>query len=154
MKTKLKSIVIAAIMLITILIVKQYLLEATIIIGDSMEPTYHSYQLVFINKISPSYERFSVVIARANNKLIIKRIIGLPGETIQIKNGDVYINGEILTDIPCEYIDFAGTAFYPLTLGDSEYFVLGDNRNNSTDSRYYEIGPITKNNLRGEVIVK
>ncbi len=153
-KFKPKLIIIIAMLFAVLFILKVWFIEPVFIIGDSMKPTYHSHQIVFVNKLSPSYERFSIVIVKTSNELMIKRIIGLPGETIQIKNGAVYIDGTSIIDVCDEPIDFAGTAFEPLILADNEYFLLGDNRNNSKDSRYFDVGPISKHDLRGEVIIK
>ena len=88
------------------------------------------------------------------NKLIyhFKRIIGLPGETIQIISGRVYINGEILEEpIETEKMLNAGLAQEPITLGENEYFLLGDNRNNSEDSRYESVGNIKIDNIVGKL---
>ena len=153
-KFKPKLIIIIAALFAVLFILKIWFIEPVFIVGDSMMPTYHSHQIVFANKLSPSYERFSIVIVKTSNELMIKRIIGLPGETIQIKKGAVYIDDTSIIDVCDEPIDFAGTAFEPLTLADNEYFLLGDNRNNSKDSRYFDVGPISKHDLRGEVITK
>ena len=75
-------------------------------------------------------------------------MIGLPGETIQIIEGFIYINGEVLVeDIKLEKMEYAGTAEEEITLGEGEYFVLGDNRNASEDSRNAEIGNIRKQDI-------
>lgn len=147
-----RLMIFGVILFAVLLIIKTYFFELVFITGTSMEPTYHSYQFAISNRISPTYERFSVVIVRSNGGNIIKRIIGLPGETVQIKNGAVYINGARIEDISCEYIEFCGIAEQPLNLGNGEYFLLGDNRNDSCDSRYKSIGIVTKAQLLGEVI--
>ena len=80
----------------------------------------------------------------------IKRVIGLPGETVQIIDGYVYINGEKLDEnYGAEVMNDAGRAAEPITLGDDEYFVLGDNRNDSTDSRDPDVGVLKKSDLMG-----
>ncbi len=80
----------------------------------------------------------------------VKRIVGLPGETVQIKNGGVFINGEEMTEaVNVDRIMIAGLATYEVKLGDDEYFVLGDSRNSSEDSRYASIGNIKKSEIIG-----
>ena len=83
----------------------------------------------------------------------IKRVVGLPGETIRISNGDIYINGERRSDVPFTMtIQISGVAEDEITLGDSEYFVMGDNVNNSEDSRYTNVGNIAKTEIKGKVV--
>lgn len=80
----------------------------------------------------------------------VKRIVGLPGETVQIKNGGVFINGKEMTEaVNVDRIMIAGLATYEVKLGDDEYFVLGDSRNSSEDSRYASIGNIKKSEIIG-----
>lgn len=123
-----------------------------IISGNSMQPTMDSGNVVFVNKLTDTYRRFDIVIIKTPDSMIVKRVIGLPGDTVQIKDGYVYINGDQLDDVVSEKTEFAGTAFQPLTLGEGEYFVLGDNREESKDSRYKDIGVIKQEQIVGRVV--
>ena len=120
--------------------------------GNSMQPTMDSGNVVFVNKLTDTYRRFDIVIIKTPDSRIVKRVIGLPGDTVQIKDGYVYINGDQLDDVVSEKTEFAGTAFQPLTLGEGEYFVLGDNREESKDSRYEDIGVIKQEQIVGRVV--
>jgi len=122
--------------------------------GISSEPNLHNGQWVLVNKTAYWFgrnpQRGDIVIAQhpAEPGDVIKRIIGLPGETVEVKNdGTVYINGELLEEpyLPPNHISpISGT--WPLT--DEQYFVMGDNRPSSSDSRYW--GPITRNKVIGK----
>jgi signal peptidase I len=136
--------------------------QRTAVNGDSMEPTLSSGDQLIMDKLTYHFrdpERFEVIIFPCPTEpetYFIKRVIGLPGETVQIKNDKVYINGEELTtDIygiaPTEE---AGIAEDPLTLGDDEYFVLGDNRPISRDSRYEDVGPISRDTIEGRALLR
>ena len=99
-------------------------------------------------------ERFDIIVFRylyKKNTFYIKRVIGLPGETVQIADGVIYINGEPLEeDYGLEEITNPGRALEPITLGEDEYFVLGDNRNGSSDSRMTDVGNITRKQIVGK----
>ena len=91
------------------------------------------------------------------SQLFIKRIIGLPGDKVEIKDGKVYINDkELKSDVYgiTDYIDYPGIAEEPITLGDDEYFCLGDNRPVSQDSRYEEVGPVKRSIIVGKVWIR
>ncbi|HCM92335.1 MAG TPA: signal peptidase I [Lachnospiraceae bacterium] len=128
----------------------------TSIIGSSMEPSLHNGEEVLLNKIVYQFsvpERGDVIAFHPNGDenthLYVKRIVGLPGETIQIKQGSVYIDGEMkVMDTPTEDPGIAAEA---IKLSDDEYFVMGDNRDNSEDSRSANIGNVSREMIEGKV---
>ena len=124
--------------------------------GSSMKPVLESGDVVLMNRLSYDIgtpNRLDVVVfEREGQQPGIKRIIGLPGETVQIKNGSIYINGELLkAQDGLGEATIAGAAEYPVELGEDEYFLLGDNRESSEDSRFSGIGNIKRENLIGRV---
>ncbi len=124
-------------------------------VGQSMEPLLGSGDKVLANKFIYSLtspKRGDLVVFKPNGNenshYYIKRVIGLPGETVQIIDGFIYIDGEVLIEeIKAEQIVYAGAAEEPVTLGEDEYFVLGDNRNASEDSRNMEIGNVKEEDI-------
>lgn len=155
------SIYILVVLVITFLIVK-YVAVRTEVIGPSMEPTLHSEDNLIVEKVSYRFhqpERFDVVVfpfRYAERTYYIKRIIGLPGETVQIdEDGNIYINGEILKEnYGKEVIKNPGLAAEPILLGQNEYFVLGDNRNDSADSRDPSVGNIYRKDIIGKAWIR
>ena len=136
--------------------------QRTSVSGSSMEPTLSNNDQLILDKISYRFsepQRFDIIVfpfQYAEKTFYVKRIIGLPGETVQIDlQGNIYINGQILNeDYGKETINFAGLAVEPITLGDDEYFVMGDNRNNSSDSRDPSVGNIRRSNIIGKAWVR
>lgn len=139
-----------------------YGVERTVVLGDSMNLTLKDREKVIINKMVYRYsdpERFDVVVFRQSGKehsyYNIKRIIGLPGETVQIIDGIVFIDGTPLKEkIEVEPMVNGGLADEEILLEENEYFVLGDNRNNSEDSRFANIGAILRTDIIGKAWIR
>lgn len=148
-------------LLLFIWFVGRFTLQRVDVYGDSMEPEYTDGDVLLAEKLSVRFreiERYDVVVFRykyRENKYYIKRVIGLPGETLQIIDGTVWIDGEPLEDeYVAELIEKPMRAANPVTLGDDEYFVLGDNRNDSSDSRDSDIANVSKEQIIGHVVMK
>lgn len=141
--------------------VVKFIGQRTVVIGDSMQTTLSDGDNLITDKITYRFKdpkRFDIVVfpfKENTSKLLIKRIIGMPGETVQIKNGKVYINGyELQENYGNEIMNDAGIASEPILLGEDEYFVLGDNRNNSQDSRFSSVGNVSRSDLIGRAWVR
>ena len=149
------------IFLLTFVIV-HYVGQRTRVSGSSMENTLSNGDNLIVDKLSYRFndpERFDVIIfpfQYETDTYYIKRIIGLPGETVQIgTDGTIYINGEVLDeDYGLETIQDPGNAIEPIVLGEDEYFVLGDNRNNSSDSRFDGVGKVKRDTIIGRAWIR
>ena len=136
--------------------------QRTEVEGASMENTLHNGDNLIVDKLSYRFhdpERFDIIVfpyQYEENTYYINRIIGLPGETVQVVDGYVYINGSRLeSDIyGNELMDDPMAASQPITLGKDEYFVLGDNRNHSQDSRDPSVGEVKKDTIMGKAWVR
>ena len=143
-------------------LVTKYAIEKTTMIGDSMNTTLNDGEEIIINKLAYKFsspDRFDVIVFMQEGKehsfYNIKRVIGLPGETICIKEGYVYVNNSKIDEkIAVDTINNPGLAGEPIVLGDDEYFVLGDNRNQSEDSRFANISLIKENEIIGEAWIR
>ena len=166
MNKKLKDILSTSLYLLIVLVatflVVTYVGQRTKVIGSSMSPTLTDGDNLIVDKISYRFhdpERFDIVVfpfRYAEKTYYIKRIIGLPGETVFIdEEGTIYIDGEVLDEhFGKEVIQDPGRAYETITLGEDEYFVLGDNRNHSSDSRVASVGVLTRDMLIGRAWVR
>ena len=136
--------------------------QRTEVQGSSMEATLSNGDQLIVDKISYRFrdpKRYDIIVfpfRYEDNTFYIKRIIGLPGETIQIDGeGNIWVNGEILEEsYGREMIRDPGLAAEPITLGEDEYFVMGDNRNNSSDSRVEAVENIHRNEIIGRAFIR
>jgi len=152
-----KIIIIALVIVVPI---RYFLFQPFLVKGQSMEPSFENGDYLIIDEISYRFQtpqRGEVVVFKYPHdpsQRYIKRIIGLPGEIIEIKEGQVIINGEVLDE--ASYL--SGESFTPdfgftkITLAENEYFVLGDNRLHSSDSRRW--GPLPKEDIIGRVFIR
>ena len=154
------SLYLLGVVLVTLLIIK-FVGQKTVVYGDSMNNTLFDGNWLVLDKISYRFhepERFDIIVfpfRDGSNKNYVKRIIGLPGETVQLtEEGKILINGEVLEEsYGLEVIKRFGNMLEPYTLAKDEYFVLGDNRNDSEDSRY-SVGPVHRKEILGKVWIR
>lgn len=137
-------------------------LEKTTVPGDSMKPTLSAGDTILVNKFAYLFHdprRNDIIVFKQSGSehdyYDLKRVIGLPGETVQIIDGQVWIDGKSMEEIiECEVMLIPGLAKDSLTLEQNEYFVLGDNRNNSEDSRFANVGTIVKEDILGKAWIR
>lgn len=132
---------------LVVVIIKLFIVTPIRVNGDSMKETLLDKDIMILNEISYKFsgiKRFDIVVLKTNNEYLIKRVIGLPGEKVMYKDNRLYIDGKIIE----EDFNHAETQdVEEIEVPEGEYYVLGDNRVNSTDSR--KIGAIPINNIRG-----
>lgn len=153
---KYKEIMSYVIIIVVVILIRSFIATPVRVDGSSMNPTLHNNDILLLKKFDKSIDRFDIVVIKYEKSKLVKRVIGLPGERVKIsitKVGNNYvskilINGEVLSENygNAQMIE-SGIASSEIVLGDDEYFVLGDNRNNSADSRI--IGVINKKSITG-----
>jgi len=147
MKDKIKEIIPYVIILVVVILLKQYVFTTVKVNGSSMYPTLHDKDVMVLDKLSYRFsdiERFDIVVVDIETTKLIKRVIGLPNETIEYKDNVLYINGKVIED---KYRDIEMDDF-SYTLGSDEYFVMGDNRGDSIDSRV--LGSVGRHQIMGK----
>ena len=145
-KTKafIKELIPYIVILIVVVLIRSFIVTPVKVSGESMYPTLKGTEVMILNKLDKKYERYDIVVVKSSDGDIIKRVYGLPGETIECENNTIYINGKKIED---EYGHGKTMNFKKYELGDNEYFVLGDNRMNSKDSRIF--GPFKEDEIKG-----
>lgn len=154
--TELLIVVLAAYLVI------EFAVEKTTMLGVSMETTLSDGDKIIVNKLAylrTEPERYDVIVFKQSGKehsyYNVKRVIGIPGDTIEISNGIVYLNGRAAEEvIPVEPMRLSGLAETEIRLEENEYFVLGDNRNSSEDSRFANIGLVVRDDIIGKAWLK
>ena len=137
--------------LLLIVLIRSFIITPVRVDGSSMSKTLEEGDILLLNKLDQNYERFEIIVFDMSGEKLIKRIIGLPGETVEFKNNVLYINGEKVEENYGTGItaDFNLSDLEYTVIPDNTYFVVGDNRNNSLDSRYF--GCIDQSQIIGTV---
>ncbi len=155
------SLYLLGILVITLL-VTTFVVQKNVVDGDSMNPTLSDGDQLITDKLSYRFsapERYDIVVfpyEHEKGTCYVKRIIGMPGESVRIDvEGRVYINDELLEEnYGNDVIKDPGIAVSDYTLGKNEYFVLGDNRNDSVDSRFIQVGPVKRDKILGKAVYR
>lgn len=143
MKKFIKELLPYAIILIVVVLVRSFIATPVMVSGPSMQETLYSNDIMILNKMV-DINRYDIVVVKHNKDKIIKRLMGLPGDKIKCVSGTLYINNEEVN----QYGFGKNFDFPEVKLGSNEYFVIGDNREDSYDSRYF--GPITRDKILGK----
>lgn len=151
MKKILKELIPYVIIVIVVILFRTFIATPIRVDGPSMEDTLKNGDILFLNKLDKSYKRFDIVVIYKNNVRLIKRVIGLPGENIEYKDNTLYINGKEIEDVALiRTANFTLKDLYGIDrIPKGYYFVMGDNRTVSKDSRYDDIGLIKKSEIAG-----
>lgn len=145
-----KEVIPYIVIVVAVVLIRTFIITPVRVDGDSMKNTLKNGDILLLYKLS-SIDRFDIIVLdeEKDNEKIIKRVIGLPGETVAIKKGKIYINDKVIDD---DYAYGETTDYNKVTLKDDEYFILGDNRLISKDSRYF--GPIKDNEIKGKIVFR
>ena len=148
---KIKDSISFIVIILAIILIRLFIVTPVRVDGPSMNDTLHDGDILLLDKYDNKYERFEIVVFNYNGERLIKRVIGLPGEVVSYKNNKLYINGnEIEDNYGLGYTENFELKDLNLTkIPDNEYLVIGDNRNDSLDSRYF--GTISKDKILGSV---
>lgn len=152
MRKRQKRIILVLVAMAFIVLFKMFVMDKVIVQGTSMLDTCQDGDVLWVEKITYHIEikRKDVVVIRTDKGSMIKRVIGLPGETVLILNGMVYVDSNKVIEDDMALIKDGGIASSGITLKENQYFVLGDNRNNSYDSREEQVGAIELSQIIGK----
>jgi len=148
----LKELLPYLITIIVVVLIRSFIITPVKVDGTSMVPTLIDNQVLLLEKFDHNYQRFDIVVLYYNDERLVKRVIGLPGETVSYKNNKLYINNK---EVKEDFIDVNTRDFELSDIGETiipegKYFVVGDNRGSSTDSRI--IGLISKEDIHGKIV--
>ena len=148
-KKFLKELLPYIIIVVVVVLIRTFIVTPVQVVGTSMVPTLSDKQILVLKKYDKKFDRFDIVVFDYNDSTLIKRVIGLPGEHVEYKDNKLFINGKKVEE---DFIDDTTNDFdlseidYKI-IPEGYYFVMGDNRNNSTDSRF--IGLIKEDQIKG-----
>ena len=150
-----KMIALAAAIIIASYLISAYFFQVMMIQGNSMYPALKNMHFALIYKRASDYAAGDVIVFRSARlkSVLVKRIVGAPGDSVRIEDGKLYVNGEESPLYKGEEIEYSGLLSSETLLNEDEYAVLGDNLAESKDSRYEEIGLINKSDISGRVII-
>lgn len=144
----LKELIPYIIIIIAALLIRTFIFTPVKVDGASMYPTLEDGEILILKKYDKSYQRFEIAVIKHDNDMLVKRIIGLPGENVKYKNNKLYINGKKIEEpLYLETENFSLSNLGYTKIPDDYYLVLGDNRYNSTDSRIF--GLVKKEDILG-----
>ena len=135
------------IIILVVVLIKLFVVSPIRVNGASMNPTLNDKDIMLLDEISYRFsdiQRFDIVVVKEEDEYLIKRVIGLPGEVVEYKNDKLYIDDKYIK----ENFKHNETMDFSTTLGRDEYFIMGDNRTNSTDSRVF--GPVSQDEIMGK----
>lgn len=142
MKEKIKEILPYIIILVAVILFRTFIATPVIVNGPSMQETLHTNDILILRRTS-KINRYDIVVANHNGDKLIKRVMGIPGDKVKCVSGIIYVNNEEVSN----YGYGTSFDFAQVILGENEYFLIGDNREDSLDSRYF--GPVEKNDISG-----
>lgn len=151
------SLVPYVVIICVVFLIRFFIITPVRVTGSSMYPYLKDSEILMLEKYDRNFKRFDIIVADAANTKVIKRIIGMPGEKIKYENCNLYINDEIVDDYVKECItgDFSLENLYGyLVIPEGYYFVMGDNRKESSDSRDIRIGLIKEEKIEGKAVFR
>ena len=160
MKKIIKELIPYVVIVVVVVLFRTFIATPVIVDGSSMDPTLRDNQLLILNKLSKNYDRFDIVVVDAtingNKERLVKRIIGLPGDKIEYKHDKLYVNDKEMQDDFASITDrFNLEDLYGIKkLPKDSYFVMGDNRKHSLDSRDERVGIVAKSDIVGKAIFR